>query len=158
MAYIGQDSANEDAVDDAIAIAEAARYRSALEADMANLSSEDLEAAGVIVDRELAKEPHLHEFAFDIEMAATVRVRADSLEAAKKMLYEHIVEVDPTRDDPAPNMRVTEYSILPSSDSLFEYDGDESTELDFCSKCGAFAADGEGYDGLCGNCADKADR
>jgi len=27
-----------------------------------------------------------------------------------------------------------------------------------CDECGASLADGEGYDGLCGNCADKAER
>lgn len=28
---------------------------------------------------------------------------------------------------------------------------------DMCDKCGASTDDGEGYDGLCGNCADRAE-
>ena len=33
----------------------------------------------------------------------------------------------------------------------------DSDDDDTCSQCGASLDDGEGYDGLCGNCADKAD-
>ena len=34
----------------------------------------------------------------------------------------------------------------------------EAAEDDACTQCGESTADGEGYDGLCGNCADKAER
>jgi hypothetical protein len=30
------------------------------------------------------------------------------------------------------------------------------TEMDYCDRCGASLDNGEGYDGLCGNCADRA--
>ena len=32
----------------------------------------------------------------------------------------------------------------------------EEEDLDCCWKCGAPNDDGEGWDGLCGNCADRA--
>lgn len=31
-------------------------------------------------------------------------------------------------------------------------------EIDHCSTCGADASNGEGWDGKCGNCADRAER
>jgi len=41
-------------------------------------------------------------------------------------------------------------------DSLYPYEEDVGDE-DLCDECGEALSDGEGYDGLCGPCADEAE-
>lgn len=47
-----------------------------------------------------------------------------------------------------------ELAVPPAADP--DDDGWDDEDLDKCYRCGADNTGGEGYDGLCGNCADVA--
>lgn len=56
-------------------------------------------------------------------------------------------------DDCAVVMRTYEYD---DSELVWTPDGSSTWPPEKCSECGSPCDDGEGYDGLCGNCADRA--
>lgn len=51
---------------------------------------------------------------------------------------------------------VTDLDTPVSLDGLM-WNEHDLAEADLCNQCGASLSDGEGYNGLCGNCADRAE-
>jgi hypothetical protein len=118
----------------------------------------------------------VREYAFDVMLLAVARVKAPDLEAARDALV-NICEVDLTGVDVSPNrpnptraieIRLTEASIdtLAELDEIkpFQVDGEDVDEdQEPCRKCGAYPGTseygtlGDGFDGLCPSCADKAE-
>lgn len=64
-------------------------------------------------------------------------------------------DINPMDIDPETNRPYANYSS-PSLDTSF-HDGemDVDDDDDVCGNCGADLDDGEGYNGLCGDCADR---
>lgn len=100
-----------------------------------------------------------HEYAFDCKLQCAVRVNADSYENAVQQLRATLNASEANLGawpDGAPIQ--AEVSLAEDPDlHLYELDGEEvDGEDDMCIACGDPNNDGEGYYGLCGDCADAS--
>lgn len=94
------------------------------------------------------------EYAFQLSLSAIARIDAESEEEARTNLNK--IEMIDASDLQIPNLhgRITEVSIAHNLDKaeLLEIDGDKP-----CRECGGANPDGgDGWDGLCPECADRA--
>jgi len=74
-----------------------------------------------------------HEFALDVKLAAVIRIRATSEAEARQTMQDVVQACEPTQpfldgfNDVRPDVRITEFSILPDTEvALFEKDGVET--------------------------------
>lgn len=94
-----------------------------------------------------------HRYGFDFKLTGALHVEADSVQQAidhlKTLLDCASTNFGEIHGTPA----VGEVS-LDGEPELFEIDDDAIEADDLCSACSEPANDGEGWDGLCGDCAD----
>jgi hypothetical protein len=74
-----------------------------------------------------------HDFAFDVKLAAVIRIRAASEAEARKTMQEVLQACEPAAplveglNETRRDIRITEFSILPDTEvALFEKDGVET--------------------------------
>lgn len=102
----------------------------------------------------------LHAYAFDCKLQCALRVNAASYDAAVKLLSTAI-DCNTANLGAWPDGRPITAEVSLAEDPglhLYELDGEEvDGEDDICIACGGPNNDGEGYAGLCGDCADVSD-
>lgn len=100
-----------------------------------------------------------HEYLFDLTLACSVRVCANSIEEGKRKLTELLDCASANLGELDGEPVVAEVSLWhePAAIRLIEVDG-ESSEDDECRKCGESSGNGEGWDGLCGSCANREEQ
>lgn len=103
----------------------------------------------------------LHEYAFDLKLDVSLRVRASSYEQAVKKLRRKLDCANANFgawDNGDPILAEASLNYDPPKDALYEFDGDPA---EVCPGCGAIEGEpewgtvGDGFEGYCGNCADK---
>lgn len=101
------------------------------------------------------------EYAFDLKLKASIRVKADSFAEARRLVNEHLDAADSnfgSWPDGSPILGEASLISVVTKDMLFEVDGEPAT---VCPSCSAIEGEpewgtvGDGFDGYCPSCADR---
>lgn len=100
-----------------------------------------------------------HEYAFDCKLQCALRVKAASYDAAVELLRTTL-DASTAQLGKWPDGAPIDAEVSLAEDPdlhLYELDGEDvDDEDDICIACGDPNNDGEGYYGLCGDCADAS--
>jgi hypothetical protein len=94
-----------------------------------------------------------HEYAFDVSLAAAIRIQAEDEQTARDLLDEILdgATLQLVDEPRAANLKLE--ASLRGEPALFEVDSVDC--MDSCPRCHGPSPDGgDGYDGYCADCAD----